>query len=118
METTTETTDTPTPEPEVQEAAASEEAKDPNDLGKMTPEEQGAILKIKQESQQYLAKLGEFDVMKARLLKKLEEMDAEGQAIMGAISQRLGLKEGEQWVAHQDGTIRRVPAPGGGGPTA
>jgi len=118
METPTETTETPTPAPEVpQEAVSEEAAKDPNDLGKMTPEEQGAILQIKQDSQQYLAKLGEFDVMKARLLKKLEAMDAEGQAIMGAISQRLGLKEGEQWAAHQDGTIRLIQQPGGG-PTA
>lgn len=109
MEPTTETPETPTPETEAQ--------KDPTDLGKMTPEEQGAILKIKQDSQQYLAKLGEFDVMKARILKKLESMDQEGQAIMGAISQRLGLKEGEQWAATQDGTIRLI-TPGGGGPTA
>jgi len=107
METTTETTETPT---------TTEAPKDPTDLGKMTPEEQTAILKLKQESQGYLAKIGEFEVMKARLLNKLESLDAEGQAILGAISQRLGLKAGEQWAAQQDGTIRLIQQ--GGGPTA
>jgi hypothetical protein len=108
METTTET---PTETPVTEEAA-----KDPNDLGKLTPEEQGALLKIKAESAQYLAKIGEFEVMKARLLHKLNQMDAEGQAIMGAISTRLGLTEGQQWAAHQDGTLHLINAPGGGQP--
>jgi hypothetical protein len=110
METTTET---PTETPVTEEAA-----KDPNDLGKLTPEEQGALLKIKGESAQYLAKIGEFEVMKARLLHKLNQMDGEGQAIMGAISARLGLTEGQQWVALQDGTLRLVDQPEGGGQPA
>jgi mannose-6-phosphate isomerase class I len=100
METTTETT---VPEPET---------KDPLDLGKLTPEEQGSLMKIKGDSAQYLVKIGEFEVMKARLLGKLDQMDKEGQAIMDSISKRLGLDPGQQWVAMQDGAIRLVEPPG------
>ena len=106
METTTETT---VPE----SAPAPEQAvKDPLDLGKLTPEEQGSLMKIKGDSAQYLVKIGEFEVMKARLLGKLDQMDKEGQAIMDSISRRLGLDPGQQWVAMQDGAIRLVEPPG------
>ena len=110
METTTDTTpeETPTPAPEAQEA------KDPSDLGKLTPEEQTSLMKIKQESAQYLAKIVEFEVMKARLLGKLDQMDKEMQTIMDSISKRLNVDPGQQWAAMHDGTIRLVQAPGGG----
>jgi hypothetical protein len=39
-------------------------------------------------------------------------MEQEGQDIMGAISKRLGLDSGQQWVAMLDGTIRLVTPPG------
>lgn len=111
MDTTTETT----PDTKAAPATAPEQAaKDPLDLGKLTPEEQGSLMKIKQESAQYLAKIGEFEVMKARLLGKLDQMDKEGQTIMDSISKRLGLDAGQQWVAMQDGSIRLVEPPGAG----
>jgi hypothetical protein len=110
METPTE--DTPT---NAAAAAPPPEAeKDPSDLGRLTPEEQGALVKIKQDSAQYLAKIGEFEVMKARILGKLDQMDKEGQSIMDSISKRLGLNPGQQWAAQLDGTIRLVTPPGPG----
>ena len=110
METTTETT----PEATAAPTSSPEAQKDPTDLGTLTPEEQSALIKIKQDSQQYLAKIGEFEVMKARLLGKLDQMDKEGQAIMDSISKRLNLNPGQQWAAQLDGTIRLVTPPNQG----
>jgi len=84
------------------------------DIGRLTPEEQQLLTKLKQDSAQYLNKIGEFEVMKARLLGKLDEMDKEGQEVMDAISKRLGLQPGQQWVAMLDGSIRLVAPPNQG----
>lgn len=116
-ETTTEnpTTDAPPPEapaPTSAEAAATPEV--PGSIGKLTPEEQQALLQIRQESQQLLAKIGEHEVLKMRLLARIDELDGKGQDHINTISQRLGLGDGQQWVALQDGTIRLVNPPASG----
>ena len=117
-ETTTETTETPTETPETApEAAEATEAaapEVPGMIGKLTPEEQTALLQIRQQSQQLLAKVGEHEVLKMRVLAKLDELDAQGQEHINAISKRLGLEDGQTWVALQDGTIRMVNSQPGG----
>ena len=87
------------------------EEKNTNEIGKLTPEEQQTLTKLKQDTAQYLNKIGEFEVMKARIMNKLESMEQEGQSIMDAISKRLGLNPGQQWVAMLDGTVQLVAAP-------
>lgn len=104
-ETTTENTATDAP------PAPAAEAKDPSIIGKLTPEEQAALMGIRQESQQLLAKVGEHEVLKMRILAKLDELDEKGQGHINAISQRLNLSDGQQWVALQDGTVRLVTPP-------
>lgn len=86
----------------------------PGMLGKLTPEEQGALVAIRQESQQLLAKVGEHEVLKTRILAKLDELDEKGQGLINQISQRFGLEAGQQWVALQDGTVRLVNPPAAG----
>jgi len=94
---------------ETTEAVAAVEApEDPNHLGKLSPEEQQALLGIRQQSQQLLAKIGEHELLKSRLLARVEELDAQGQTTINGISKRLGVTEGQQWVALQDGTVRVV----------
>jgi len=114
--TTETTTETPTPEAQeaVSEAVAQAQADIPGVLGKLTPEEQKALMGIRQQSQQLLAKVGEHEVLKGRLLSKLDELDAQGQGHINAISQRFNLESGQQWVALQDGTVRLVNPPESG----
>lgn len=110
-ENTTETpsTDAPPPEaPEPTTAEAEQPAEDPNALGKLSPEEQTALMMIRQQSQQLLAKVGEHEVLKQRLLARLDELDKQGQDHINGVSKRLGIEDGQQWVALQDGTIRLV----------
>lgn len=94
------------------ENTTATEEKDPSVIGKLTPEEQTAMLRIRQESQQLLAKVGEHEVLKMRIMAKLEELDEQGQGYINGISKRLGVDDGRQWVALQDGTVRLVTPPG------
>jgi hypothetical protein len=119
MENTDNTTENPTPDAPPPEAPAptSAESQDPNIIGKLTPEEQAALMVIRQESQQLLAKIGEHEVLKSRLLSRVDDLDAKGQEHINGISKRLGIQDGQQWVAMQDGSIRVVtqPQPGQNG---
>lgn len=98
--------------PETQAQAPEAPEEDPNSLGKLTPEEQAALMLIRQQTQQLLAKVGEHEVLKQRLLAKLDELDQQGQGHINGISKRIGVEDGRQWVALQDGTIRLVNNPG------
>jgi hypothetical protein len=116
METTNEPTKTdaaPATDAPVQDAPAQEEQQDPSIIGRLTPEEHQALLRIRQQSQQLMAKIGEHEVLKSRLLGQLDELDGQGQGLINAVSKRLGLEDGQQWVGMQDGTVRLVnpPAP-------
>jgi len=125
METEQDTTSNtdPAPQTPAPEAAAAEtpetpaaeaQAQMPGVLGKLTPEEQQALMSIKQQSQQLLAKVGEHEVLKMRVIAKLDELDEQGQGHINAISKRFGLEGGTQWVALQDGTVRLVNPPQAG----
>jgi hypothetical protein len=59
-------------------------------------------------------KIGEQEFLKRRVLDRLAELDAKQQDFINGISERLGITEGQQWVAVADGTIRLVDAPGAG----
>jgi len=112
METNETTNETPTEATPETPSVPEEPPQDPSNLGKLTPEEQSALLNIRQQSQQLLAKIGEHELLKARLLSRLEDLDAQGQEHINGISKRLGIEEGQQWVALQDGTIRLVNSGG------
>lgn len=105
--TETETT-TETPQDEAPQAEAPS---DPSVIGRLTPEEQGAMMRIRAESQQLLAKCGEHELLKLRIMARIEELDDEGQKIIAGITKRLGLPDGAQWHGLQDGTIRLVSKP-------
>lgn len=125
METEQNTTPNTTPVPETAKddtpeastatpeapTATEVQAQLPGVLGKLTPEEQQALTAIRQESQQLLAKVGEHEVLKMRVLAKIDELDQQGQGHINAISKRFNLEQGQQWVALQDGTVRLVNPP-------
>lgn len=96
------------PEAPAPEAPAPEPPADPSVIGRLTPEEQQGMMRIRAESQQILAKIGEYDLLKSRLLARVEELDSQGQAMIAGVTKRLGLPEGSNWVGTQDGTIRLV----------
>jgi hypothetical protein len=85
-----------------------EAPRDPQDLGRLTPEEHQTLMRIRAESQQLLAKVGEHELLKQRILSRVEVLDGQGQEVINAVSQRLGLKDGQTWVGLQDGRIRLV----------
>ena len=87
-------------------------AADSSVIGRLTPEEQQGMMQIKSESQQLLAKVGEYELMKLRVMARLEELDERGQSMIGAVTKRLGLEDGQQWIGMQDGSIRLVQPPG------
>jgi hypothetical protein len=123
METETTTTEiVPTAEPiPTAEEAAPAAAPKTDVIGRLTPEEHQNLMSVREESQKLLQKLGEYEVLKARVLHRVEELDGVGQGYIDAISQRLNIAPGQQWIAVADGTVRVVnpaPTPGGaGGPT-
>lgn len=100
--------ETPETSNETPNETATETQEDPSVLGRLTPEEHQLLLQVRSESQPLLAKIGEHELLKSRILARLEELNSQGQEIMNAVSQRLGLKEGQTWVGLQDGTIRLV----------
>lgn len=115
-ETAPEAPDTPeAPEapdtPEAPDAPAEKPPTDPSVIGRLTPEEQGAMMRIRAESQQLLAKAGEHDLLKLRIMARIEELDEQGQKIISSITERLGLPEGTPWQGLQDGSIRLVNKP-------
>ena len=116
-----ENNETTTPEttPETPDAAATPEAPpaeaqaptDPSVIGRMTPEEHNGMMKIRAESQQLLAKVGEHELLKLRIMARVEELDEQGQGLIAGVTKRLGLEAGTQWHGMQDGTIRLVNRP-------
>lgn len=109
-ETATETPDAPvTPEPAP--PAEAQAPTDPSVIGRMTPEEHNGMMKIRAESQQLLAKVGEHELLKLRIMARVEELDEQGQGLIAGVTKRLGLDPGTQWHGMQDGTIRLVNRP-------
>jgi len=96
----TDSPNTPSPQPEI-----------PGNIGRMSPEEQGAITSLRQESARLLQQVGEHEVRKVRVLGQLDEIERKLQEIINGISRRLGVQDGQQWVALADGTIRLVSPP-------
>ena len=78
-------------------------------IGQLTAEEQSSMATVRAESQQLLAKVGEFEFRKQRILQRVEELDSEGQRIIQSITNRLELNEGQTWFATTDGTIKLTP---------
>lgn len=115
METELTTTESSEPIPTAVEPTVPSA---PEVAGRLTPEEHGKLSEIRAESQKLLQKLGEYEVLKARVLRRVDELDAIGQGYIDEISQRLNIPAGQQWVALADGTVRLVnpaPVPGGAG---
>jgi hypothetical protein len=83
----------------------------PGVAGRLTPEEQQKLMQVRDESRTLLQKIGEFEVQKARIMARLEQLEGDGQEAINAISRRLSIPDGQQWVALQDGTIRLVNQP-------
>lgn len=75
-------------------------------LGTLTEEERSSLVRMRQEAQQLLTKVGEQEVIKAQLLAKLDAIERSAESQLKVISARLGLEEGQAWYAQADGTVR------------
>lgn len=100
-----------TPSPEVTDETSSSDVVSTGQtdfVGRLTPEEEARLREIRGESQQLLQKVGEHEVLKMRLLQRLDVLDGDGQELINAISRRIGVPPGQQWVALADGSIRVI----------
>jgi hypothetical protein len=114
-ETTTETTTEAPPAAESTEAAAdtteaAPEKKDPSIIGKLSTEEQQLLMSMRQQSQKLFARIGEMDYQKSQLIAQIQQIERASQEAVNAISKRLGVEDGQQWVAMANGEIRLVAA--------
>lgn len=106
MEPVTDTPETaaPTASPDAELASQSV----PGSVGRLTPEEHQTLMRIRDESRMLMQKIGEFEIQKARVMHRIEELDAQGQEVINSVSHRVGIADGQQWIALADGTIRLV----------
>ena len=111
MDTNTEITNENTTPAPTQDAPEQAVAEDPSIIGRLTPEEQQALFQVRQESQQLLAKVGEHELLKVRILARLDELNSQGETLLNNVTKRLGLEDGQKWVGMQDGTIRLINPP-------
>ncbi len=107
-----------------------------DNLGHLTEEEQATLLAARQKGQQCLTRIGELVFQthrfhqqeraleqqihllreketaalteQATLCNELNEIDQQGRIVIEQVAKRLGLDPAIQWIALQDGTIKRV----------
>jgi hypothetical protein len=77
----------------------------PGFLGRLTPEEHRKLLGVRDESRMLMQKVGELEVQKARIMQRIDVLDGEGQEVINSVSRRVGISDGQQWIAHADGKI-------------
>lgn len=104
MEPVTDTADSAAPTASPEDAATPSV---PGSAGRLTPEEHQKCMSIRDESRMLMQKIGELEIQKARIMQRVDVLDAEGQEVLASIARRVGITD-QQWVALADGTIRIV----------
>lgn len=84
----------------------------PGLIGRLTPEEETRLRALREETAKLLQKIGEHEVLKARLLARVAELEQEGQGHVNSISRRLNVPEGQQWVCRNDGMVLLISPQG------
>jgi hypothetical protein len=74
-------------------------------IGQLTDEEKSKLGELKNQSAAMVQKVGEHEVLKLRLVGRIEDLESQGQELLASISRRLDLEPGTQWVATPDGGV-------------
>lgn len=100
--------------PETSAPTPTEPPPPPGMIGRLTPEEEQRLKAIREETHRLLQKIGEYELLKQRVLNRVNELDTEGQMHINSISQRLNIPNGQQWVARNDGMVLLISPQGEG----
>ena len=95
--------------------AAGETCADPTIVGQLDQQELNALASLQQQSMNIQTQIGGLEVRKAHMLGMMQQIKDQGQALLDAAANRLGIKQGEQWSVGSDGVVRRNlenPGPG------
>lgn len=79
----------------------------PEFLGTLTTEERNQIFKAREEYSELQRSIGDIEVRKALLIQRALKIDADAQAVIQAIRDRIGLSD-VSFSIQPDGTIVRV----------
>lgn len=82
-------------------------------IGKLTDDEQKQLTETRQVAEDIKNKLFQLGYQQFRLYQYLSAQEEKTQAVIDAITQRLNLAPGQEWVALADGSIRLVNKPNG-----
>lgn len=106
-------TENETPETTEQppESAPEQHPADELLVGELLPQEMLSIQKVRGRINQYLMEIGHLEVQKAMKLAALDKLEMEGQQVIAAARERLGIPGEVTLQLSPDGTLRRVPEP-------
>jgi len=80
-------------------------ANQPVEVGSLTEEEMATISQLRQNANQLLNQLGQFELRKTRLAFQIERNEAQAQQVVSGARDRLGISEGSPWQIQEDGTV-------------
>ena len=88
----------------------------PSELDRrLTDEESRTLADLRRQGNDVIFQIGHHEVQKARLLGRLQQIEAEAQGVLDQVGQRLGIPDGTAWTVLPDGSVQVLP---GGGPQA
>ena len=109
-----ETTEAAAEAPTEAAAEAPVEKKDPTVIGNLTPEEQQLLMTMQRQKQQFFQKLGELTYGQLQIGGQIAKIEGAINETVNAVSNRMGVDPGTQWVATNNGEVRLVlPNPTG-----
>lgn len=104
-----EAPEAPAEEPQAAKSKPNGKVTDPLLLGELLPQEVMAMQQVRGRVNQHLMEIGHFEVQKAMLLAKLEQLEVQGQGIIKQARLRLGIEDDVTIQVTPDGKIRRYP---------
>ena len=78
----------------------------PGYVGTLDENENGLLMSLRQTSSQIVQEIGQHEVIKARLLGNLQEVEQRATALVGNAAQRFGV-EGSTWTVTPEGKMLR-----------
>jgi hypothetical protein len=83
---------------------------DPNQVGEMLPQEMMQIQQVRGRINQCLLQIGHLEVQKAMKLSECESLERDGQAVIAAARERLGIDPEDTLQITPDGRILKMPS--------
>lgn len=75
-------------------------------LGELSAEEMAQLNALRQAAHDYVFQIGQLEVRKRQLLDLLGNTESRAQAILDQAAKRLGIPDGQAWVADSSGKVR------------